>query len=78
MEAIFQDQDSHDEQFDCGSYVGMVEDSEESENDSDLDSQIVQILIHQELEDEEQNSFQQEAIASTGMFVAKNKSIISL
>ena len=36
LEAIFQYQDSYDEQFDCGSDVEMVEDSEESENDSDL------------------------------------------
>ena len=51
---------------------------DESKNDSDLDSQIVQILINLELEEEEQKSFQQEAIALSGMFVAKNKSIISL
>ena len=31
----FQDQDGHDEQLDCGSDVEMVEDCEESENDSD-------------------------------------------
>ena len=55
LEAIFQHWDSHDEQFDCESDVEMVENSKESENDSDLDSQIVQILTNQELEDEEQN-----------------------
>ena len=53
LEAICQDQDSY-KQFDCGSDVEMVEDSEESENDSDLDSQIVQIITNLELEDEEQ------------------------
>ena len=51
--------------------------SEESENDSDLDSQIVQITTNLQLEDEEQKSFQQEAIASSGIFIVKNKSIIS-
>ena len=78
LEAIFQDQDSHDEQFYCGSDIEMVEDSEESENDSDLDSQIVQIITNLQLEDEEQKGYQQEAIALLGMFVATNKSIISL
>ena len=71
LEAIFQDQDSHNEQFDCGSDI-------ESENDSDLDSWIEQIVTNLELEDEEQKSFQQEAIVSPGIFVAKIKSIISL
>ena len=51
LEALFEDQDSHDEQFDCGSDVEMVEDSKESENDSDLDSQTVQIVTNPELED---------------------------
>ena len=49
-----------------------------SENESDLDSQIVQIITNLELEDEEQKWFQQEAIASPSMFVAKNKSMLSL
>ena len=35
LEAIFQGQDSHGEQFDCGSDLEMFEDSEESEYDSD-------------------------------------------
>ena len=34
----------------------MVEDSKESENDNDLDSQIVQIICNLEQEDEEQKS----------------------
>ena len=33
LEAIFQGQDSHDEQFDCGTDVEMAEDIEESEKD---------------------------------------------
>ena len=57
LEASFQDQDSHDEQFDCWSDIEMVEDSEESENDSDLDSQIVQIITNLEMEDEKQKHF---------------------
>ena len=56
----------------------MVEDGKESENDSDLDSQIIQIITNLDVEDEEQKSFQQETIAPSGMFVVKSKSIISL
>ena len=78
LETIFQDQDSHDEQFDFRSDVEMVEDSEESEQDSYLDSHIVQMITNQKLEDEEHRSFQQEAIASPHMFLAKNKRMISL
>ena len=53
LEAIFNDEDSLDEQFDCGSYVEIVPDSAESENDSDLDAQITQIISNLELEDQE-------------------------
>ena len=49
----------------------MVEDSEVSEDDSDLDSKIVQIITNLELEDEKQISFQQENKASPGMSVTK-------
>ena len=51
LEAIFEDEDSNDDQFDCGSDAEIVPDSAESENDSDLDSQIVQIISNLDLED---------------------------
>ena len=44
LEAIFEDDDSNDEQFDCGSDIEAVSDSAESESDSDLDTQIIQII----------------------------------
>ena len=64
----------------------MVEDSKESENDSDLDSQIVQVIANLELKDEEQkvsarshNFIRMRNLHTpTGMFVVKNKSIQSL
>ena len=43
-EAIFNDEDSLDGQFDCRSDVEIVLDSTESENDSDLNAQITQII----------------------------------
>ena len=51
----------------------MAEDSEETENDSDIDSHVVKIINNLELEDEEQKSVYQEAITSPGMFVVKIK-----
>ena len=39
LEAIFEDDDSNDEQFDCRSDVEAVPNS--AENDSDLDTQII-------------------------------------
>ena len=53
LEAIFNDEDSLDEQFDCGSDVEIVPDSAENENDSDLDAQITQIISNLELQDQE-------------------------
>ena len=50
-EAIFEDDDSNDEQFDCGSDIEAVPDSAESESDSDLDIQIIQIISNLEIED---------------------------
>ena len=51
LEAIFDDQDSLDDQFDCGSDVEIMPDTADSSNDSDLDLQISQIISNLELED---------------------------
>ena len=51
LEAIFEDDDSNDEQFDCGSDIEAVPDSAESESDSDLDTQMIQIISNLEIED---------------------------
>ena len=51
LEAIFDDQDSLDDQFDCGSDVEIMPDIVDSSNDSDLDLQISQIISNLELED---------------------------
>ena len=51
LEAIFEDDDSIDEQFDCESNVEAVPDSAECESDSDLDKQITQIIYNIEIED---------------------------
>ena len=53
LEAIFNDEDSLEEQFDCGSDVEIVPDSAESENDSDLDAQTTQIISNLKLQDQE-------------------------
>ena len=37
LEAIFEDEDSHDDQFDCGSDAEIMPDSDQDE-DSDLDT----------------------------------------
>ena len=50
LEAIFNDEDSHDEQFDCGSDAEIIPDSE-NENDSDLNTQISQIIRPLDKED---------------------------
>ena len=52
LEAIFENEDSNDDQFYCGSDAEIVPDSAESKNDSDLDSQIAQIISNLDLEDE--------------------------
>ena len=44
LEAFFAEEGSHDKQFTCGSVVEMVVDNEESDDDSKLDTQIVQII----------------------------------
>ena len=51
LETIFEDDDSNDEQFDCGSDIEAVPDTAESESDSDLDTQIIQIISNLEIED---------------------------
>ena len=51
LEAIFDDEDSLDDQFDCGSDVEMIPDSADSSSDSDLDLQISQIISNLEQED---------------------------
>ena len=51
LDAIFVDDNSNDEQFDCGSDIEAVPDSTESESDSDLDTQIIQIISNLEIED---------------------------
>ena len=51
LEAIFEDEDSNDEQFDYGSDVEAVLDSAKSESDSDLDTQIIQIISNLEIEE---------------------------
>ena len=51
LEAIFDDEDSLDDQFDCGSDVEMIPDSTDSSGDSDLDLQISQIISNLEQED---------------------------
>ena len=77
LEAIFNDEDSLDEQFDCGSDVEIVPDSAESENDSDLDAQITQIISNLELQDQEAfdhaNSSHFQASMLSGMFITANK-----
>ena len=76
LEAIFNDEDSLDEQFDCGSDVEMVPDSAESGNDSDLDAQISQIITNLDLQDQEDfehaNTTDFEAAKLPGMFIVAN------
>ena len=77
LEAIFNDDNSLDEQFDCGSDVEKVPDSAETENDSDLDAQITQIISNLELHDQEAfdhaNSSHFQASMLSGMFITANK-----
>ena len=77
LEAIFNDEDSLDEQFDYGSDVEIVPDSVESENGSDLDVQITQIISNLELQDQEAfdhaNSSHFQALMLSGMFITANK-----
>ena len=70
LEAIFDDEDSLDEQFDCGSDVEMVPDSAESDSGSDLDAQITQIISNLEIGEtnrEHDNTTSFEAVNAPGM-----------
>ena len=70
LEAIFDDEDSLDEQFDCGSDVEMVPDSAESDRGSDLDAQITQIISNLEIGEtnrEHDNTTSFEAVNAPGM-----------
>ena len=54
---MFANEDSCDVQSDCGWDVEMVPDSEKSDKDGDLDTQILQIISNVELEDKDRKAF---------------------
>ena len=64
LEAIFDDEDSLDDQFDCGSDVEVPDNAESSSNESDLDLQISQIISKLELE---------ENVNVAGMIITSNR-----
>ena len=64
LEAIFDDEDNLDDQFDCGSNLDLITDTGESSNESDLDAQISQIISNLEFE---------EAESAQGMFITLHR-----
>ena len=51
LESIFEGEDSQVEQFDSGSDIEMVPDTRRNSNDSDEDTQIIQIISNLDLDD---------------------------
>ena len=80
----FVDKDIHDEQFHYGSNEEVLLDREESSNDNDLGTQIIQGIPNLELEDKKQEAFvddkttHYEAINPLDMSLTKRKRLISI